>query len=116
MNAPIDTLAFAEKFESAGFGQDQARVLAIAFAQASDTARADAITKADLDIRLSELEGRINRQLGDIEVRLKRHVGEVGKDVNGRLWSTVTLIAGVSTAISATVGAAVALLLKAGGI
>ena len=116
MNVPIDTLAFAEKFEGAGFGHDQARALAAAFAQTSDAARADLVTRADLDVRLVEFEARLNRQLGDMEVRLTRQIGDVGKDLGGRLWSTITIIAGVSTAISATVGAAVALLLHAKGL
>lgn len=105
MNVPIDTLVFAERFETAGFGHDQARVLAAAFGQAQDSTRDGLVTKDHLDARLAEMETRLTKQ-----------IAEVGKDVSGRLWSTVTIIAGVSTAISATIAAAVALLLKAGGI
>lgn len=124
MNAPVDTLAFAEKLEGAGFGHEQARVLAAAFGNAQEATREGLVTKADLDLRLAEFEGRlnkqlgdfesrINRQLGDLEVRLTRQIGDTGKELSGRLWSTVTIIAGVSTAISAVVGAAVALLIHA---
>jgi hypothetical protein len=123
MNVPIDTLAFTQRFESAGFAQDQARALATAFAETADAVRADLVTKADLDLRLFELEARLNQRfaasdmrMSEMEVRLTRQIAEVGKDLSGRLWSTVTIIAGVATAISATVGAAVALLLKAGGL
>lgn len=116
MNVPLDTLAFAEQFEGAGFGHDQVRVLATAFAQAQEGGRADLVTNSYLDLRLSEFEGRFNKQVGELEVRLTRQIGEVGKDLSSRLWSTVAVIAGVSTTISATIGAAVALVLKWGGI
>ena len=116
MNAPIDTLAFAERFENAGFGHEQARVLAAAFSQAGEVIRSDLVTKTDLDLKLTEFESRLNRQMGDMEVRLTRQIADNGKDISGRLWSTITIIAGVATAISATVGAAVALLLKARGL
>ena len=105
MNIAIDTLAFAEKFEHAGFDQDQARILAAAFGQTQDSAREGLVTKDHLDARLAEMEARLTRQIADN-----------GKDISGRLWSTVTIIAGVSTAISATIGAAVALLTKLGGL
>lgn len=116
MNLPIDTLAFAERFEGAGFGHDQARVLASAFGQAQDSARDGLVTKDHLDTRLAEFESRINRQMGDMEVRLTRQIGDNGKDISARLWSTIAIIAGVSTSISATIGAAVALLVKTGGL
>ena len=101
MNAPIDTLAFAERSEGVGFGPEQARALALAFGRAQEAGRSDLVTRDYLDARLAEI---------------KQAIAENGKDVTGRLWSTITVIAAVSTAISATVGAAVALLLKAGGI
>ncbi len=116
MNVPIDTLAFAERFEGAGFGHEQARALAAAFGQAQDGMRDGLVTKDHLDARLTEFEGRISKQMSDLEVRLIRQIADNGKDISGRLWSTVTIIAGVSTAISATIGAAVALILKWGGI
>lgn len=127
MNAPVDTLAFAERFEEAGFGHDQARVLAAAFGQARESGREDLATKADLDLRLAELEsrlakqfgdleGRLAKQLGDMEVRMTRHAGEVGKDATGRLWSAVTIIGGVSTAVAAAISAGVAILLKSGSL
>lgn len=116
MNAPIDTLAFAERLEEAGFAHEQARALAAALSQVQEGSREGLASRADLDIRFAELEGRLNKQLGDLEVRLTRHIGETGKDVSNRLWSTITIIAGVATAISATVGAATALFLKAGGL
>ncbi len=105
MNAPIDTLAFAQKFEGAGFDHEQARVRATAFGHASESAREDLVTKDHLDARLAELEARLTRQ-----------IGEVAKEVSGRLWSTITIIAGVSTSISATIGAGVALFLRSGGL
>ena len=125
MTAVIDTLEFADRFESAGFEHDKARALAAAFATANDAAREDLVTRAFLDTRLAEFEARLakqfgdqeartNRQLGDMEVRLTRQIGEVGNGLSNRLWSTIAIIAGVSTAISATVGAAVALLLHRG--
>lgn len=105
MNAPIDTLAFAERFESAGFAQQQARLLAAAFGEAQEAGRDDRVTKAYLKAELAELK-----------LELVRGISTVGKDVSNRLRSTITIIAGVSTAISATVGAGVALLLKVGGL
>lgn len=116
MNAPVDTLAFALSFEEAGFGHDQARALATALGKTHEAGREDLVTKDHLDARFAEFEGRMNKQFGDLEVRLTRQIGEVGKDISNRLWSTVTIIAGVATAVSATVGAAVALLLKSGGL
>ncbi|MBV8973141.1 MAG: hypothetical protein JO290_12715 [Sphingomonadaceae bacterium] len=125
MAAVIDTLEYAERFESAGFEHDKARVLAAAFAVAGEAAREELVTKPFLELRLAELEARLmkqlgdqearlNRQLGDFEVRLTRQIGEVGNGLSNRLWSTVAIIAGVSTTISATVGADVALLLHKG--
>lgn len=116
MNAPIDTLAFAERFEEAGFGHEQARALAAAMGQARDGAREDMATKVDLDFKLMEFEGRIAKQLGDMELRLTRHIGEVGKDAIGRLWSAVAVIGGVSTAVAAAISAGVTLLIKFGGL
>ena len=104
MNIPVDTLAFAEKFEGAGIGHDQAR-LAAASGQAHEGTREGLVTKDHLDARLAEMEARLSKQIADN-----------GKDISGRLWSVVTIIAGVSTAISATVGAVVALLLRSGGV
>lgn len=127
MNAVLNSLEFAKAFERAGFDHDKAHALADAFVQAHDASRDDLVTKSDLNLRLAEFEARLNKQLGDmearsnkqlgdIEVRLTRQVGEVGKDISARLWSTIAVIAGVSTAISATVGAGVAMLIKAGGL
>jgi len=101
MNVPIDTLAFAKSFEDVGFGHDQAHVLAVAFGQTQAAVREDLVTKDYLDARLAEV---------------KQAIAESAKEVTGRLWSTVAIIAGVSTAISATIGAGVALLLHAKGI
>ncbi|WP_242139776.1 hypothetical protein [Sphingomonas sp. TREG-RG-20F-R18-01] len=123
MNVPIDTLAFAKSFEDAGFGHDQARVLANAFGTAQTTGREDLVTKDYLDARLAEMKQAIaesssamTRQLADNTAMLTRQIADNGRDISGRLWSTVTIIAGVSTAISATIGAGVALLLHAKGI
>ena len=101
MNAPIDTQAFAERFAVAGFGADQARVLASAFAEASEAGRENLVTKEYLRAELAELK-----------VELVREIGTIGKDITGRLWSTIAILAGVSTAISATIGAAIALIAK----
>lgn len=101
MNVPIDTLAFAERFEGAGFGHDQARALAAAFGLAQEAGREDLATKTDLTL---------------VKAEVLQAIAENGKDVGNRLWSTVTIIAGVSTAISATIGAAVALVLKWEGL
>ena len=116
MNAPIDTLAFAERFEEAGFAHEQARALVNAMALVQESGREDLVTKTDLDLKLVEFEGRIAKQLGDMELRLTRHIGEVGKDATGRLWSAVTIIGGVSTAVAAAISAGVALLLKSGSL
>ena len=105
MNIPIDTLAFADSFETAGFGHDQARALATAFSKAHDAGRDELVTKDHFDARLAELE-----------TRLTWKIAENGKEISARLWSTITIIAGVSTAISATIGAATALLLRAKGL
>ena len=107
--------------------QRHAAIFAAAFGEVRESARDGLVTKADLDLALAGLEGRLNkqfgdfesrlnRQFGDLEVRLTRQLGEVSKDVTGRLWTTVTIIAGVSTAISAVVGAAVALLIRSGAL
>lgn len=169
MTVMIDTLQFAERFESAGFEHNEARALASAFALANDVGREDLVTKSHLDMRLgefeyritqsmtdldgrvgkqimeldarvgkqiteldarlgkqileldgrvgkqiSELDGRVGKQISELEVRLTRQIGEIGNGLSNRLWSTVAIIAGVSTAISATIGAAVALLLRHG--
>jgi len=123
MNAPIDTLAFAQRFEEAGFGHEQARALAAAFGQARESTREGLVTKDYLDARLAEFESRIGGELvavkGELsamKVELVREIATVGKDVNGRLWSTITIVAGTATAISAAISAGVALLLKAGGL
>ena len=105
MNVPIDTLSFAERFEGAGFGHDQARALAAAFGQAQEAGREDLVTTAHFDLKLAELKAELTRAIADN-----------GRDISGRLWSTVTIIAGVATAISATIGAAVALILRWGGV
>lgn len=112
MNAPIDTLAFAERFEEAGFDHDQAPALVQAMSQAHESGREDLVTKNHFDLRLAEF----TTQMREMEVRLTKQIGDNGKDISNRLWSTVTVIAGVATAISAAVGAATALLLKAGGL
>ena len=112
MNAPIDTLAFAERFEEAGFAHEQARALVQALSQAQESSREDLVTKSHLDLRLAEL----TTQMREMEVRLTKQIGDNGKDISNRLWSTITIIAGAATAISATVGAITALLLKAGGL
>ena len=101
MNAPIDTHAFAERFATAGFNAKQARELAAAFAEAGEATREELVTKEYLRAELAELK-----------VELVREIASVGKDVNAKLWSTVAIIAGVSTAISATIGAAATLLVK----
>lgn len=116
MNAPIDTLAFAQSFEDAGLDHDQARALAVAFGKTYEAGREDVITRDVLRAELAELKSEIKSDLAAIRVELVREIGTVGKDVSGRLWSTITIIAGVATAISATISAAVALLLKAGGL
>lgn len=130
MNAPIDTLAFAQRFEEAGFGHEQARALAAAFGQARESTREGLVTKDYLDARLAEFETRISGdlaavkgefstvkvELSTMKVELVREIATVGKDVNGRLWSTITIVAGTATAISAAISAGVALLLKAGGL
>ena len=123
MNAPIDTLAFAEKFEVAGFAQDQARVLASAFGQTYDAAREGLVTKEYLDARLADVEGRLGAAIADVKIEVTKHladsridlsrdIAQIGKDVQGRLWSTVAIIAGVSTAVSATIGAAMTLIVR----
>ena len=127
MNAPIDTLAFVQRFEDAGFGSEQARALAVAIGAANDAGRDDLVTKDHLDARLAEFRTEIVRELAAYRTEmiqalaaqnlsLTKAIAENGKDISGRLWSTVTIIAGVSTAISATIGAGVTLLLKAGGL
>ena len=215
MNMPIDTLAFAESFEQAGFPNGQARALAAAFGRAHDSTREGLVTTDHLDIRLAEMEARLTKQLsdnnaalakqlsdnnaaltkqigdnnaaltrqiadvdtalakqmGDNNAALTRQIADVdtaltkqiadgdmalakqiadvdttltkqiadvdtaltkqiadgdmalakqiadnGRDISGRLWSTVSIIAGVSTAVSATIGAGIALLFKLGGL
>ena len=116
MNAPIDTLAFAERFEQAGFGHEQARALATALSQAQETGRSDLVTTSYLDARLADFRTELLQALNVQKLALTKAIAENGRDTSNRLWSTVTIIAGVATAVSATVGAATALLLKAGGI
>ncbi len=127
MNAPIDTLAFAQKFEEVGFATDQARALAVAFGQSRNSVREGLLTTSELDLRLSEFEARLNKQLGEMEVRLNKQLGEVevrlthytgdvGKDVSGRLWSAVAIIGGVAAALSTAISVGVALLVKSGAL
>jgi hypothetical protein len=149
MNIMINTLEFAEAFETAGFGHDQAKALAVAFGKSHEAGREDLVTTAHLDARLAELETRIvqaiadqnvsltqaiadqnvsltqaiadqnvslMKAIADQNVSLTKAISEVGKDLNGRLWSTVAIIAGVSTAISATIGAGMVMLLRSGGL
>ena len=101
MNMPIDTLAFAENFEGAGFGHDQARALAAAFGRAQEATREDLVTKSDLAVMKAEL--------------LQAIAGN-GRDISARFWSAVTIMAGVATAVSATIGAGMVLVLKWGGV
>lgn len=119
--AVIDTLDFAERFENVGFGHDQARELAAAFASTAEATRKDLVTTAYLDARIAqqearmaEMETRLMRAIGDMEVRLTRQIGEVGNGLSNRLWSTIAISAGIATAISATIGAGIALLLHKG--
>lgn len=114
MTAIIDTLEFADRFEKVGFEQPQARALAAAFASAGEAGREELVTKSFLDIRLGELEARMSKQHGETELRLTRQISEIGNGLSNRLWSTVAIIAGVSTAVSATIGAGVALVLRQG--
>lgn len=116
MNAPIDTLAFAERFEEAGFGHEQARALVTALSQAQEAGRDDLVSKSYFDMRLAEFRTEMIQALGTQNLTLTKAIAENGKDISNRLWSTVTIIAGVTTAISAAVGAATALLLKFGGL
>lgn len=101
MTAMIDTLQFAERFESVGFEHDKARALAVAFASANEAAREDLVTRPYLDARLAEMETRLIRAIADSS-----------KESSGRLWSAIVIIAGISTAISAGVGAISAALLR----
>lgn len=101
MTVFINTLEFSDSFEQAGFAHNQAKALASAFAKASEAGREDLVTKQDLAV---------------LKAELLQAISENGKEVTGRLWSTVTIIAGVSTAISATIGAGIALLFRMGGL
>ena len=112
MNIMINTLEFAESFEQAGFDHDKARALAGAFAKAQESGREDLVTKPYLDARLSEMKVELIQAISDQNVSLTKAISEVGKDLTGRLWSTIAIIAGVSTAISATIGAGLALILR----
>ena len=112
MNIMINTLEFAEAFEGAGFGHEQARALANAFSKANDAAREELVTTAHLDVRMAELKA----DMSTLKVDIVKAVADNGKDITGRLLSTVAIIAGVSTAISATIGAGMVLLLRSGGL
>lgn len=112
MTVAIDTLEFARAFERAGFDAEKAGALASAFAKAQDAGREDLVTKPYLDTRFVEFEARML----EMEVRLVKQIGETGKDISNRLWTTTTIIAGVATAISGTIGAAVALIVRWGAM
>lgn len=123
MATAIDTLTFAERFESAGFEHVQARALASAFAQAHDTGREELVTRPYLDTKLVEVEARLAKQLtemearllkaindmgqglrkeqSDMDVRLTRQIGETGNAVQSKLWLAVVGLAGLAAAISA---------------
>jgi hypothetical protein len=134
MNMMINTLEFAETFESAGFGHEQAKALASAFGRANEVGREDLMTRTDLALFKSELMQALadqgayltktiadqnitmTKSISDQNVTLTKAIADNGKDINGRLWSTITILVGVSTAISAAVGSAVALLLKSQGL
>ena len=149
MNIMIDTLEFAEAFETAGFGHDQAKALAVAFGKAQEAGREDLVTVSHLDTKLAQMKSELIQALSDQKVELiqalsdqkselvralseqkselvkaiadqnvslTHAISEIGKDLNGRLWSTIAIIAGVSTAVSATIGAGMVYLLRSGGI
>ncbi len=116
MNAPIDTLAFAQRFEEAGFGLEQARALVAAIAQAQEAGREDLVTKAHFDMRLAEFRTELVQALGTQNLALTKAIAENGKDISNRLWSTTSIVTGVASAVSAVVGAVTALILKAGGL
>ena len=104
MNAPVETLAFARSFEKAGFGHERARALASAFGKTREASREDIVTRDVLNAELSDTRIELKTAAADLRIKPVREIATAGKDVNGRLWSTVTIIAGVSTAISAVVG------------
>lgn len=125
MTIAINTLEFAERFESAGFEHDKARALANAFASAQEVGRGNLVTKLYLDSRFAESDARLFKAMSEMKVRLTKvtlelevhltkQIGEIVNNSINRLWSRVAIIAGVSTAISATIGAAVALILHRG--
>ena len=116
MTVAMDTLAFVERFETAGFAGDQARALASAFGAAHDITADTLVTKDHLDLRLAEMEARLTKQMAEMDVRWTRQIAENGRDISARLWSTIAIIAGVSTAISATIGAGITVLLHLRGM
>lgn len=108
----IDTLEFADRFEQAGFDHEKARALAASFAVAHDAGREEVATKADLFL----MENRLLKAIAELEVRTIRAIGDNGRELSGRFWTTMAVIVAVATAISATIGAATALLLRSGGL
>lgn len=110
MTIAIDTLEFAERFESVGFAHGQAKALAAAFGLAHEAARDDLITRSYLDVRfaqqearMAEMETRLVKSMAGSETLLIKAIGESSKEATGRLWSAIVVIAGLSTAISAGV-------------
>ena len=71
---------------------------------------------AMLTNKLADNTAMLTKQIADNAAMLTKQIADNGRDISGRLWSTITIIAGVSTAISATIGAGVALLLHTKGI
>lgn len=73
MNAMIDTLRFAKRFEAAGFTPLQAETLTYAMAEAACVMRADAVTTtglADASSRLNGGASRLGRSLLAVELDL----------------------------------------------
>lgn len=61
----IDTLKFAETFETAGFEAQKARALAAAMGEANAIVREDLVTKDYLDARLGELKGELKTAISE---------------------------------------------------
>lgn len=121
MATMIDTLEFAERFEEAGFEHKQARALANALSLAHDTGRQDLVTKpyfdlklaaqeARTDTRMAEMEARIikaiadqgegiRKDMGAMDVRLTKQIGDSSNNVQTRLWAAVVVVGGLAAAI-----------------
>ena len=84
---PFDTLAIARDLEAAGMANGQAEAIAVAIRDA----RADLVTKADLDALESRLEARLSKQDAQLVALEGRLEAKLANTVNRMLLGQVAI-------------------------